>query len=342
MEKLYVTYFIAQPQKVGQRMERTGGNIRSLFPTSENDRIADTQRQAVNEFIDSQAEHRPEVIETHIEIPENRKTNKWPQLERAIEVCNHRNATLIIAELGTLTSNEAFTQLLLDSGVQFYCCDQPFVNMTILEALHKHAQIQRKVHGELIREGLKMTTAKSGNPNAGKVIAEVNKPKIDVAIVFADLLQPIIVDYRRKGYSQRQMVKTLNEEGFTAPEGGKWVLSQLQKVLDRVRLNEVARENREIAEELRAADNTEAEIAEVLNSRGISSLKRTSWDEAQVKKLLTRLDQIKDIESINRFVLNILPLLHTFRQRGLSAIEILNEMQQAGLPIRQSQSEVVA
>jgi hypothetical protein len=99
--------------------------------------------------------------------------------------------------------------------------------------------VQRKLHGQLIREGLKMTSAKSGNPNAAEVISKVNKPKIDVAIVFADLLQPIIADYKRKGYSQRQMVKTLNEEGFTAPEGGKWVLSQLQKVLDRVRLNEV-------------------------------------------------------------------------------------------------------
>lgn len=340
MLKLYVTYFIAQPQKVGQRMERTGGNIRSLFPTSDGDRIAETQRQAVNEFIDSQ--ENSDVLETHIEIPENRKTNKWPQLERAIEACTLRNATLVIAELGTLTSNEAFTQLLLDSGVQFYCCDQPFVNQTILEALHKHAQIQRKVHGELIREGLKMTSAKSGNPNAAEVISKVNKPKIDVAIVFADLLHPIIVDYRRKGYSQRQMVKTLNEEGFTAPEGGKWVLSQLQKVLDRVRLNEVAREVRDFAEELRGSDNSETQIADAFNNKGISSLKRTSWDEAQVKKLLARLDQIKDIEMINKFVLDLLPLLHAYRKRGMSSMDILIELHNAGLPIRQEQAEAVA
>jgi predicted transcriptional regulator len=334
---LYVTYFIAQQHKVGQRIERNSGNVRPLFPMSEEDRIVDSQRHAVNEYLDSQ--QGSEVLETFIETPDNKRTNKWPQLERAIEVCKIRNATLIIAELGTLTNNEMFTQCLLDSGVAFHCCDQPFVTQTILEALYKHAQVQRKLHGKLIREGLKMTSAKSGNPNAAEVISKVNKPKIDTAIVFAFLLQPIISDYKRKGYSQRQMVKTLNEEGFTAPEGGKWVLSQLQKVLDRVRLNEVATEVRDLVEEMRSRDLTEAQIAEEFNSKGISSLKRAAWDETQVKKLLARLDQIKDIELINQFVLDLLPIVHEYRQQGLSSMEMLEKFEQAGLPIRQGQSE---
>lgn len=334
-----VPYFIAQPHKVVHRMERVA-NVRSLFPVADGDRISATQRQAVNEYIDSLGNS--DVLETHIEIPENRKTNKWPQLERAIEVCKLRNATLVIAEISTLTNNETFSQLILESGVQFYCCDQPFIDRTILEALHKHAQVQRKVHGELIRAGLKMTSAKSGNPNAAEVISKVNKPKIDVAIVFADLLQPIIADYKRKGYSQRQMVKTLNEEGFTAPEGGKWVLSQLQKVLDRVRLNEVSRDVRVLTEKLRTDKLTDLQIAEELNAKGISSIKRSAWDETQVKKLVARLDQIKDIELINKFVIDLLPILHEYRKRGLSAFDIIAEFDKAGLTIRQEQAEAVA
>ncbi len=337
--KLYVTYFIAQPHKIGHRMERNSANVRSEFPVTDSDRIANAQRQAVNEFIDSQQDAKE--FKTFIEMPE-RKSSKWVQLIEAIESCKTNNATLVIAELGTLTNNETFSQLLLDSGIQFYCCDQPFVNHIILEALHKHAQVQRKLHGQLIREGLKMTSAKSGNPNAAEVISKVNKPKIDVAIVFADLLQPIIATYKRKGFSQRQMVKTLNEEGFTAPEGGKWVLSQLQKVLDRVRLNEVSRELRNSTEQMRAKAYTDQQIAEELNSKGISSLKRTSWDETQVKKLISRLDQIRDIEMINKFVLDLLPLLHEYRNRGLSAIDILSEFDKAGLTIRQEQTEAVA
>ncbi len=150
MLKLYVTYFIAQPHKV--RMERNNGNIRPLFPVSDADRIAESQRHAVNEFIDTQ--ENAEVLETIIEVQiPDRKASRWTQLERAIEICKSKNATLVIAELGTLTNNESFSQLLLASSVPFYCCDQPFVNEQILEALHKHAQVQRKLHGQLIREG---------------------------------------------------------------------------------------------------------------------------------------------------------------------------------------------
>ena len=61
-----------------------------------------------------------------------------------------------------------------------------------------------------------------------------------------------------------------------------------------------------------------------------------------MKKLIARLDQIQDIESINKFVLDLLPLLHEYRKRGLSAIDILEEFEKAGLPIRQEQTEAVA
>ena len=327
---LYITYFIAQQQKTHHA---NSNNVRSLFLMPEENKLVELQRQIATSFLDGQ--NRPyEIIGSVVEFPENKRTNKWPQLEMAVRECKDKNATLLIAELGTLTSNEMFTQTLLESGVSFYCCDQPFVNQVILEALYKHAQVQRKLHGKLIREGLKMTSAKSGNPNAAEVISKVNKPKIDTAIIFAFLLQPIIGDYKRKGYSQRQMVKTLNEEGFTAPEGGKWVLSQLQKVLDRVRLNEIAMEVKPVIEELAKNNPTDAEIVEELNRKGITSLKRTLWDESQVKKLLARLAQIKDIELINKFVLDLLPIIHEFRRQNLSITDMLKQFEKSGLLIQ--------
>lgn len=336
----YVTYFVSQSQWVTPHPIQDDGfgsktNVHPLFNNAEETPIPDSQQKAINEYIEPR-KLQTEIVGSFIEILESRRTSKWPQLEKAISLCQERGAKLLIAELGTLTNNETFTQLLLDADIPFHCCDQPFVNQTILEALYKHAQVQRKLHGKLIREGLKMTSAKSGNPNAAEVISKVNKPKIDTAILFAFLLQPIIIDYRRKGYSQRQMVKTLNEEGFTAPEGGKWVLSQLQKVLDRVRLNEVALEVKPLIEESQAKELTEMQIAEELNSKGIASLKRAAWDEAQVKKLLARLDQIKDIESINQFALDIIPILHEYQHRQLSPTDMVNRLAKIGISIRQN------
>lgn len=325
---LYVTYFTAQQQK--GTLNARANNIRPLFQPPEENRFVEAQRQIATHFLDSQ--NKPyEIVGSFVDFPENKRTTKWPKLEKAVHECKEKNAILLIAELGTHTSNEMFTKILLESGVSFYCCDQPFVNQLILEALYKHAQVQRKLHGKLIREGLKLTSAKSGNPNAAEVISKVNKPKIDTAIIFAFLLQPIISDYKRKGFSQRQMVKSLNDEGFTAPEGGKWVLSQLQKVLDRVRLNEVAMEVKPVVEEFAKNNPTEADLVEELNRRGITSLKRSLWDENQVRKLLARLSQIKDIELINKFVIDLLPILHEFRRQNLSIPEMLKQFEKSCL-----------
>lgn len=328
---LYVNYYVNPQQKSAQQPE---GNVHTLFPEVDENRWLEVQQLAVKDHLESKKQPY-QVIETYTETLETRRSAKWPQLERAIATCREQRATLIIAELGTLTNNEAFSKVLLNAEIEFYCCDQPFVNKVILEALQKHAQVQRKLHGKLIREGLKMTSAKSGNPNAAEVISKVNKPKIDTAIVFAFLLQPIIADYRRKGYSQRQMVKTLNDEGFTAPEGGKWVLSQLQKVLDRVRLNELVTDNKALLENLLQQGLSEAAIAEQLNSNGVSSLKRSAWDELQVKKLLVRFEQIRDIEHINRFVLDLLPILHEFNRKQLTAVDMLKQFEQSGMPVRE-------
>lgn len=293
---------------------------------------AEQDNNRVLEFLNALQPPR-EVVGHYTEMLENRRNAKWPELQKALETCRQKGASLLITELGMLASNESFTQCLLASNIAFHCLDQPFVNQTILEALSQHAKVQKNLHGQLIREGLKMTTAKSGNPNAAAVISKVNKPKIDTAIVFAFLLQLIIQDYRRKGYSQRHMVKTLNEEGFTAPEGGKWVLSQLQKVLDRVRLNEIATEVKNLSTEWDKNALTPLEIAEALNATTITPLKPPHWDESQVKKLQDRIKQIKDITLINGFVLEALPRLREYQNKGLSSGQMIEELVQAGMPV---------
>lgn len=276
---------------------------------------------------------KPDILEHHHETVEARRSTRWPALTQAIVACQQQEATLLIAELGTLASNESFTQLLLQSGVPFHCCDQPFVNQTILEALHKHAQVQKKLHGKLIREGLKLTSAKSGNPNAAEVINKVNKPKIDSAILFAFLLQPIIQDYKSKGYSQRQMVKALNDEGFTAPEGGRWVLSQLQKVLDRVRLNELAQRATSLLPDCRNKNLNATQIAHQLNEQSLPSLKRGGWDESQVEKLLHRVQQIEEISLINRFILQLLPVLRYSKTNNMTPQDMLSLFEKAQMAI---------
>lgn len=291
----------------------------------------DTQQKTIDDFLTTKQPN--QVVGNFSEVTENNRPSKWSQLQKAIECCQEQKATLIISELGTLSKNDTFVNLLLNSNIDFYFCDQPFVTNNILDALNKHSKFERTKHSELIRAGLRNTSAKSGNPNAAEVIGKVNKPKIDAAIVFAFLLQPIVTLYKQLGYSQRQMVKSLNEEGFTAPEGGKWVLSQLQKVLDRVKINEAVMQTKPIIESLLENNFTTANIAEELNKQQIPAIKKTAWDEGQVSKVLTRLEQIRDIENINKFVLTLLPVIHEFKSRSYSPQQIIQNIEKHGIKI---------
>ena len=47
----------------------------------------------------------------------------WPKLAEAIALTKQVQGTLIIAKVDRLVHNAAFTRMLLESGVNFVCCD---------------------------------------------------------------------------------------------------------------------------------------------------------------------------------------------------------------------------
>lgn len=288
-----------------------------------------------------------QVIKTFTEAPSHtRQRHRWPALAEAIDYCLAHQAHLMIGELKNLTRNEAFTHQILRligeirtpqeiSAEQFkgqiYCCDQPFISVENFLALVQHAKEQRKWHGQLIKEGLSKTTAKSGNPHASEVIAQINRPKIDNAIVFALLLQPVIAEYESRGYSQRKMVTALNEEGFTAPEGGHWVLSQFQKVLERVHLNEMALRTEKTLLELRTRGLSDENIANKLNEYGIPGPKSEAWDVNWVEKVSERIRQIHDILRFNEFLLALSPILSAYHLEDIDESILMDAIRKTGV-----------
>lgn len=332
--KQYVAYSVAQQQqKKGFNKLLNKGFSLMRKPALE-ESITQIQQKIIEAFLNSAEGTGAKIIKSFYDTFDSRRTAKWPQLLSALAECKQTGAHLLITELGTLPKSESFAESLLNSGIPFYCCDQPHVNFAGLLTLSKNAQLEKKAHGKLIKEGLKQTSAKSGNPNAAQVIGEVNKPKIHTAIVFAFVLEPILDDHIRNGYSQRDMVKSLNDEGFTAPEGGTWVLSQFQKVLERVRLNKVATQLGSQVLDLNSQGLSQEEMINHFNSKNIMPLKRTMWDEQQLKKLQERIQQIQDIVLLNRFVLSLLPLLHDYQKDELAFVKILAEFSDAGISIR--------
>lgn len=333
--KHFVGYIIMPPRQTG--------NTQLLF----SQQVIQQQEKRIQEFIDA---HPGSAIDkVFVETGDHqRHRHRWPELEAAVSYCLNNEMHLIIAEIRNLTSNESFTKHVLrligekrsknDPLTQgfigeIFCCDQPFIKKENFGAIVEHAKQQKKHHGQLIKAGLSRTTAKSGNPHAADVITKVNKPKIDNAIVFALMLQPIIADYRLKGYSQRKMVNTLNEEGFTAPEGGHWVLSQLQKVLERIKMNEGALtlEKRFLEYQDRGLGN--AAIAEALTKLGIPSPKVGGWNEEVVALVSERISQLHDIIRFHEFLIELMPVLEKYHVDELTEDVFTHELQSRGIQI---------
>ncbi|PCI37956.1 MAG: hypothetical protein COB50_03090 [Thiotrichales bacterium] len=288
------------------------------------------QQQTATEYAQDPAQNY-KLLVSYTETISNKKTFAWPELQAAIANCKQFNAKLIIAKLGMLSSNEKFVSILAKSKIEFFCCDQPFVTATNMEVLCKHEKFRKQQHGNRIMQGLKRTSKRSGNPHAAKTINEVNKPKINAAIAFALLLKPIIKDYLGKGFSQRRMVQALNNEGFTAPEGGTWVLSQLQKVLDRIRLNDIASSTKNLLQEFQTRKLDYTQIAEELNNKAIAAMKRSGWNASQVKKLQERQQQLEEITTNSNFMLKLLPMAQQYRNQQINATTILASANQQQL-----------
>tara|TARA_R110002110_G_scaffold33533_1_gene114823 strand:- start:142057 stop:143094 length:1038 start_codon:yes stop_codon:yes gene_type:complete len=284
------------------------------------------------------------LLKTFIELGDNKRSrHPWPELEDAIQYAIENKAYLLIPDIKNLTNNASFAGLIesyLSSHSNdpsftpdIYCCDKPYIKKENFKAIVTHSEQQRKMHGELIKEGLTRSNCKSGNPNAINIINKVNKPKIDNAIVFALALAPIINYYQLQGLSQRKLVAQLNEDGFTAPEGGHWVLSQLQKVLKRIKVNESALSLEQQIETLKTKNLNNKDISQRFNELDIPAPIGNSWSAELITQLEERLQQIHNIIEFHEFVINLSPILEKYHIDDLNEDVFANELQLANINI---------
>jgi DNA invertase Pin-like site-specific DNA recombinase len=171
-----------------------------------------------------------------------------PELAKALAHAKLSNATLVVAKLDRLARNVAFTAALMESKVDFVCCDCKGANTLTLHILAAVAQEEARLIGERTRKalaaararGVKLGSAREGawqgrehlrgfrkatQRSAAKRRAETDRK-------YAHLV-PTIKELRADGRTLDEIAQWLNENGHFTRDGKAYTKPAVWRLFQR-------------------------------------------------------------------------------------------------------------
>lgn len=282
-----------------------------------------------------------DLHKTFFQLAKKQKNrNRWVQVIEALQYAENYQCDVVFSSISQHHSQIELGEILIkffekNKKLKLYCIDQAFISENNICEIIGHFLQRRRKHGQLIKEGLQKTHLKSGNPQASQVIAKVNKPKILCSVVYALFFEPILSLFEAQNLAQRKIVLKLNEEGFCAPEGGKWVLSQYQKVLERVRINRMAFAVGRNIEQMLVTTSYDIIAHSLAAQYPLLLHGNKTWTPSLVKTVLERYQMLQEIEVLNERLTPLKSVLLQNQWTRLSAGQIaeLIEKHQVQEPI---------
>jgi DNA invertase Pin-like site-specific DNA recombinase len=198
----------------------------------------DAQRAAVDAFA---RQHGGTILGQHVEVESGRKSGR-PELAKALEAARKGKATLLIAKLDRLSRNVAFIANLMDAGVDFVACDQPFANRLTLHILAAVAEDEARRISERTKAALqvaKVRLAKEGkrlgSPIAAETAAMARAARSAYAVKDNANTRAVIADIQRSGISTLAAIgSALEARGVRTPAGcNTWHAMQVSRLLVR-------------------------------------------------------------------------------------------------------------
>jgi DNA invertase Pin-like site-specific DNA recombinase len=194
-------------------------------------------------------QHGGRIIATYREVESGARSDR-PELAKAIGHARLSKATLLVAKVCRLSRNAAFLLALLDSKVEFRCCDAPFVNKFSLQILACVAELEREAISSrtkialqaLKRRGVKLGSSRPGHwdhrehlrlqglAKGRSVASRVHRRAADGAYSH---LYATVQQMRVQGLSLRQIAARLTEMGHATRRGRPWNPMQVRSVLRR-------------------------------------------------------------------------------------------------------------
>ena len=217
----------------------------------------ESQRSVVRGYVEERGK---KLVGEYEESESGRKVER-PKLGLALAHAKRSGAELVVARLDRLGRNVAFLSSLLESGVDFVCCDNPAANRLTIHVLAAVAEYEGLMIGRRTSEaliaavarGVKLGSAREGywekrcgNGHGKGVRAqvlekmrerslEVRRAKMVAAYMH---LVPMLLQWRKQGMSYEWIGLMLAASGHTTRRGGTWSAMQVKRVLDMARREE--------------------------------------------------------------------------------------------------------
>lgn len=208
----------------------------------------EAQREAVKAYLNGGTW---QLLGEFVEV-ESGKLKKRPQLEAALAVCKKEKATLVVAKLDRLYRNWAAMGALMESGVEFVCCDNPHANKFMVQILASFAEHERTLISErtaaslesvkrkIKRDGYHVTKEGKrikalGNPNPEPAARKGRRTLIKQADDYAAKVMPVVRELERQGFrTLRDIARGLAQRGIETRRGNtNWGASQVSNLLKR-------------------------------------------------------------------------------------------------------------
>lgn len=199
----------------------------------------DAQKSVVQSFL---AGSGGRVVAEYVEVESGRKKDRQ-ELQRAINHARMTRSKLVIAKLDRLARNVSFTAALMDSGVEFVCCDLPQANRFTIHVMAALAEMEAEMISARTKAALaeaKRRGKRLGNP----ILHEVRGSPAKAAEVWKQLSQQraesylgAILEARRNGArTLQEMANYLNKTGVQTTTGGIWHPATVARILRRLGL----------------------------------------------------------------------------------------------------------
>ena len=187
-------------------------------------------------------------IVAHFTEVESGKASARPQLAAAIRLAKATGATLVVAKLDRLARNMAFTASLLESGVEFVCCDNPTANRLTIHILAAVAEDEARRISERTKAALAVAKARGVKLGAASprsafrngaergwraAVARSAAVRAERLAEHYELILPAMRSRRASGETFEAIAAWLNGEGHRTTRGRSFTATTVMRALAR-------------------------------------------------------------------------------------------------------------